>query len=128
MPLPDKHFAAARHRYDGGLIRRHGAALLSSALLVLPLSLLPVNVLAQSAEETPSDTTLTPIVITGGDSALGPDKTIVAKSARTSSKTDTPLLDSPASVSVVTEQELNFSYTAYYGDRRTVMATVRYTC
>ena len=39
-------------------------------------------------------------------SPVGPDATIVAKNSLTSSKTDTPLLDAPASVSVVTEKEL----------------------
>ncbi len=106
MPEPDNNLPATLKRRPGSLIRLRGAALLSGVLFAFPVGLLPASALAQSAEETPDDTTLTPIVITGGESALGPDKTIVAKSARTSSKTDTPLLDSSASVSVVTEQEL----------------------
>lgn len=63
------------------------------------------HALAQSATGGNSTIALDTITITG-ESAVGPDATIVAKGSRTSSKTDTPLLDAPASVSVVTEKEL----------------------
>ena len=61
--------------------------------------------LAQSATGQSADIALDTITISG-DSAVGPDDSIVAKSSRTSSKTDTPLLDAPASISVITEEEL----------------------
>ncbi|MNR78329.1 Ferrichrome-iron receptor precursor [compost metagenome] len=75
--------------------------LLSSCAIVLPL-----QALAQNAEETDAGTMLKPIILQGDGSPVGPDSTIVAKSSRTSSKTDTPILDSAAAVSVVTEKEL----------------------
>lgn len=74
-------------------------ALLSSVAILLPL-----QSLAQTADAT--GTTLAPIVLESGGNGVGPDATIVAKASRSSSKTDTPLLDAPASVSVVTEEEL----------------------
>lgn len=60
------------------------------------------------AQDASSSTTLQPIVISGqGDnSATGPDKTIVAKDTATGTKTDTPIIDVPQAVSVVTQKEL----------------------
>ncbi|WP_245415182.1 TonB-dependent siderophore receptor [Hoeflea marina] len=73
-------------------------ALLSSSSLLAGTA-----VLAQSTETT----TLETITVSGGDETpVGPDATIVAKTSRTASKTSTPLVDTPASVSVVTEKEL----------------------
>lgn len=52
-------------------------------------------------------TKLEAIVVTGkSDRAIGPDETIVATETATGSKTDTPVIDLPASVSVVTQKEL----------------------
>jgi iron complex outermembrane receptor protein len=78
------------------------ALLSSSALLAAP------QALAQTTtDDSAGATVLSPIVVTGErESAVGPDTSIVAKNTRTSSKTDTPVLDAPASVSIVTEQEL----------------------
>jgi iron complex outermembrane receptor protein len=72
-------------------------ALLSSSALLLPAPLM-----AQSAGDNDAATVLKKITVEGaaGDAAL------VAKTSSTSSKTDTPLLDAPASVSVVTEAEM----------------------
>ncbi len=85
--------------------RRKLVALLSSVAVLMPL-----HAFAQSASgtaaEAGSDTTLAPITLTSDGGSVGPDKTIVAKASRTSSKTDTPILDAPASVSVVTEKEM----------------------
>jgi iron complex outermembrane receptor protein len=54
-----------------------------------------------------SDTTqLKTIVVKGGAGATGPDSTIVAKDTATGTKTDTPVIDVPASVSVITQKEL----------------------
>ena len=77
------------------------AMLLSSSAFFVP-----AIAMAQSATDN-SSTVLQTITVEGeGKGAIGPDATIVAKSARTSSKTDTPLLDASASVSVVTQKEL----------------------
>ncbi|WP_188825004.1 TonB-dependent siderophore receptor [Brucella endophytica] len=47
------------------------------------------------------------IVVDGkSDRAGGPDRTIVARNTATGTKTDTPVIDVPASVSVVTQKEL----------------------
>ncbi|WP_037086347.1 TonB-dependent siderophore receptor [Rhizobium sp. CF080] len=54
-----------------------------------------------------STTQLETIVIQGkSDRVLGPDATIVAKDTATGTKTDTPVIDVPASVSVITQKEL----------------------
>lgn len=76
-------------------------ALLSSSAILLASQAFAQNESAAGA------TVLQTITVTeSGDKSIGPDATIVGKSSRTSSKTDTPLLDAPASVSVVTEREL----------------------
>ncbi|RWO82788.1 TonB-dependent siderophore receptor [Mesorhizobium sp.] len=56
----------------------------------------------------PDDATqLETIVVTGkSDRLVGPDQTIVAEDTATATKTDTPIVDVPASVSVVTQKEL----------------------
>lgn len=52
-------------------------------------------------------TQLQTIVIDGkSDRVVGPDRTIVAKDTATGTKTDTPIVDVPASVSVITQKEL----------------------
>ncbi len=77
-------------------------ALLSSSALLAPLP-----ALAQSAGEAGPSTTLETITVYGGgQTAIGPDATIVAKDTSTGSKTATPILDLPSSVSVVTEEEM----------------------
>ncbi|MFB2552034.1 TonB-dependent siderophore receptor [Ensifer soli] len=59
---------------------------------------------AQEGAATPLD----PISVTGGKTgrAVGPDTTVVATRSATGTKTDTPILDTAASVSVVTQKEL----------------------
>ncbi|RWO71133.1 MAG: TonB-dependent siderophore receptor [Mesorhizobium sp.] len=56
----------------------------------------------------PDDATqLETIVVTGkSDRLVGPDQTIVAEDTATGTKTDTPIVNVPASVSVVTQKEL----------------------
>ncbi|MCQ8875535.1 TonB-dependent siderophore receptor [Mesorhizobium sp. LMG17149] len=56
----------------------------------------------------PDDATqLETIVVTSkSDRLVGPDQTIVAEDTATGTKTDTPIVDVPASVSVVTQKEL----------------------
>ncbi|TWF58367.1 TonB-dependent siderophore receptor [Neorhizobium alkalisoli] len=61
------------------------------------------------AQDATSDngTQLETIVLQGkSDRAVGPDSTIVAKDTTVGSKTDTPVVDLPASVSVITQKEL----------------------
>ncbi|MGE7370689.1 TonB-dependent siderophore receptor [Neorhizobium sp. NPDC001467] len=89
---------------------RSGAALvgrsLAAALLSSSALLLASQALAQTADAGGTTTLETIDVTDSGNTGIGPDSTIVAKGSRTSSKTDTPLLDAPASVSVVTQREL----------------------
>ncbi|PZU19038.1 MAG: TonB-dependent siderophore receptor [Shinella sp.] len=59
-----------------------------------------------SAEDS-GTTTLSTIVVEGqGDKGVGPDRTIVARTSATGTKTDTSIVDVPAAVSVVTQKEL----------------------
>ncbi|MCF6123312.1 TonB-dependent siderophore receptor [Mesorhizobium sp. M7A.F.Ca.CA.001.07.2.1] len=62
----------------------------------------------RAQEVSPDDATqLETIVVTGkSDRLVGPDQTIVAEDTATATKTDTPIVDVPASVSVVTQKEL----------------------
>ncbi len=56
---------------------------------------------------TGDETQLEPIVLQGQSGRpLGPDNTIVAEDTATGTKTDTPVIDVPASVSVITQKEL----------------------
>jgi len=74
----------------------------SSALVLFSSSTLTTTIFAQEIS-----TELPTIVLTSKMSrAVGPDRTIVAKDTATGTKTDTPIIDIPASVSVVTEKEL----------------------
>lgn len=75
--------------------------LFSSCAVILPL-----HAHAQEADGAAAGTTLKPITLKADGSPVGPDSSIVAKSTRAASKTDTAVLDAPASVSIVTEQEL----------------------
>lgn len=84
------------------LDRRRLLVLLSSCAVVFPL-----HVHAQDANVSDASATLKPITLKADGSPIGPDSTIVAKSTRTSSKTDTPILDSAAAVSVVTQKEMD---------------------
>ncbi|TRL37800.1 TonB-dependent siderophore receptor [Rhizobium straminoryzae] len=51
------------------------------------------------------ETVLDPVLVQGSGSVEG-NGSVVAKQARTATKTDTPILDVPASVSVVTQKEI----------------------
>ncbi len=77
------------------------------AVALLSTTALLVALPTQSQAEDAGSTALAPITIAGqGNTSGGTDTTIVAKSSRSSSKTDTPLLDAPDSVSVVTAKEM----------------------
>ncbi|RWP86737.1 MAG: TonB-dependent siderophore receptor [Mesorhizobium sp.] len=62
----------------------------------------------RAQEVSPDDATqLETIVVTGkSDRLVGPDQTIVAEDTATGTKTDTPIVNVPASISVVTQKEL----------------------
>ena len=107
----------AGHSPGPGRVGGHGSAhrLRSAAALLLcgtALGLIqPASSFAQDAAqnpvETPATITLDTVVIDGGTgSAVGPDTSIVARDTAVGSKTDTPVLDVPASISVVTQEEI----------------------
>lgn len=92
------------HERSQALLR--GSVLRDAAALVLAC-LLPGAAIAQ--EQSPN--VLENIVVEGqgtgkGDRVIGPDKTIVATESATATKTDTPIIDTPAAVSVVTQKEI----------------------
>lgn len=90
---------------DGGIAGNATKHRLLVALLSGTALLVASQTMAQSDDA--ETTTLAKITVTGkGESADGSDKTIVAKTTRTSSKTSTPVLDAPAAVSVVTAKEM----------------------
>ncbi|QRM57848.1 TonB-dependent siderophore receptor [Sinorhizobium sp. BG8] len=77
----------------------------SSALVTVSLGVAGIS-WAQDAST--SDTTqLQEVVVDGkSDRVVGPDPTIVAKNTATGTKTDTPVIDVPASISIITQKEL----------------------
>jgi iron complex outermembrane receptor protein len=75
---------------------------LVTGVTIAALVALNGNALAQDA----SPTVLKPLVVDGDSSPVGPDTTVVAKETETGTKTDTPIEDIPAAVSVVTQKEL----------------------
>lgn len=86
----------------GGNIARQ-RDLLCSGVAALSLAIAAGDALAQDA----SSTTLDPVVVVGEKGgAIGPDATVVATESATATKTDTPIVDIPASISVVTEKEM----------------------
>ncbi|MGY5810905.1 TonB-dependent siderophore receptor [Rhizobium sp. LEGMi198b] len=92
-------FRASLNCADGRRVTKHLIA--SSALTAVSLALAPAAWAQDSATELPK------IVVVGkSNRAIGPDATIVAKETTTGTKTDTPIIDVPAAVSVVTEKEL----------------------
>ena len=77
----------------------------SSALVTVSLAMTGAGWAQDSSSG--DQTQLKTIVVDGkSDRAVGPDATIVAKGTATGTKTDTPVIDVPASVSVVTQKEL----------------------
>ncbi|RUW57752.1 TonB-dependent siderophore receptor [Mesorhizobium sp. M7A.F.Ca.US.008.03.1.1] len=77
----------------------------SSALIVASFGAVGAG---RTQDVSPDDATqLETIVVTGkSDRVVGPDQTIVANDTAIATKTDTPIVDVPASVSVVTQKEL----------------------
>lgn len=91
--------AALRVMLDGTAIR---------VRVTGPTSVALIDVADEAKAAAGDDATvlLDTVDVQGRVSPIGPDGSIVAKSSATASKTDTPILDAPASVSVVTEKEL----------------------
>jgi iron complex outermembrane receptor protein len=86
---------------------RPRAARLLAAAVCAPVLGLPASALAQQAAGDSTPIQLDAVTLEGqGGKAIGPDGSIVAARSATGSKTDTPILDLPAAVSVVTEEEL----------------------
>ena len=89
----------------GGGVRCRG--LLATTCLVTLLGAHPA--LAQQAATQPQDGTLEPITVSGKGGRVtsgDDDKTVAAKRSSGATKTDTPLIETPRSVSVVTRREL----------------------
>lgn len=77
----------------------------SSALVTVSVGVASIGWAQESG--TNETTKLQTIVVEGKSSrVVGPDPTIVAKDTATGTKTDTPIIDVPASVSVITQKEL----------------------
>lgn len=79
--------------------------LLAGAATLTLLAAADGTIAQDAAQET--STELKPIVVTGKQQRpVGPDATVVATGSATGTKTDTPIIDTPASVSVVTQKEM----------------------
>jgi len=89
-----------RRTEDGATVRRR--AVLAATLVLGHTCLAAGGAVAEEA----GTVELQPITVEGDGDAAGPDATIVGRATLTGTKTDTPVVDVPAAVSIVTEQEL----------------------
>ena len=81
----------------------------STATALVTLFALSGNAFAQdstTSENAGGATQLAPIVVSGQSSGTSDNKTVAAKKSRGATKIDTPLVETPRSVSVVTKKEL----------------------
>ncbi|MDQ1081105.1 TonB-dependent siderophore receptor [Pseudoroseomonas cervicalis] len=87
---------------------RHAAALLCGTALTLSLALLPASAGAQEAAALPAGTVQLPNLTIGAarESATTAVPGFTATTSATASKTDTPLLETPQSVSVITAGQM----------------------
>lgn len=99
-------------------VSRHGRRFLLATTVLC--AALPVWALAQQASGEDGATALTPIKVER-DSPRGPDDGIVAKRSRAGAKTDTPLIETPQAVSVVTRDQMEEQ------GANTVSQALRYT-
>lgn len=67
---------------------------------------LPTHVIAQSTTSEVSATLPTATVVGRGETAQSPGKGFVAKQSSAGTKTDTPIIETPQSISVITQQQL----------------------
>lgn len=93
------------------------SALLASTALSVMAAGFPTSVCAQDG---PQDTVLETITVEG-ESATGPDNSVVAKRSKGASKTDTSLRETPQAVSVVTRNQIEAQ------GANTVSEALRYT-
>lgn len=95
----------ARDFREGGRLRRaNHALLLASTILSAALGSGMAGALAQEADAT--DVTRLERLTVEGEPVRGPDQGVVAKRSASASKTDTPLLETPQAVSVVTRDQM----------------------
>lgn len=80
-------------------------SLVPAIVLLGTTALVPVAGLSQTPGTGANVTALAPIVVQGQD-ASGPGNGVVAQDSTSGSKTDTPVLDLPVAVSVVTEDDI----------------------
>ena len=115
MNLVEKMGMDARMKAGRGISRRRLWLVSSAALVVAGFA---GTARAQDAEATALET----ITVQGGqDKGRGPDQGIVAKRSRSASKTNTPLLETPQAVSVVTRDQMDAQ------GANTVAEALRYT-
>ena len=67
---------------------------------------LPAQVMAQSTTAEVNATLPTATVVGRGETAQSPGKGFVAKQSSAGTKTDTPIIETPQSISVITQQQL----------------------
>ena len=67
---------------------------------------LPAQVMAQSTTAEVNATLPTATVVGRGETAKSPGKGFVAKQSSAGTKTDTPIIETPQSISVITQQQL----------------------
>ncbi len=85
--------------------KRARRLIIGTALTTMSVAMSGVALAQESTAD--SATQLKPIVLQGkGARVIGPDQTIVAEDSAAGTKTDTPIVDIPASVSVVTQKEM----------------------
>lgn len=90
-------------------LERNSFRLGGAATALVTLFALSGNAFAQdsaSATNTIGATQLAPIVVSGQSSGTSDNKTVAAKKSRGATKIDTPLVETPRAVSVVTKKEI----------------------
>ena len=90
-------------------LKRNSFRVGSTVTALVTLFALSGNALAQDStanENTGGATQLAPIVVSGQSSGTSDNKTVAAKKSRGASKIDTPLVETPRAVSVVTKKEI----------------------
>jgi len=94
------------HPFSSPPSARAAAVLAWSGSLILSLS--PMHAFAQAAPDQPAASgTLSPITVEGAaDNALAPVEGYTATSSLSASKTDTPLIETPQSVTVITADQI----------------------
>lgn len=100
MSLPYPAHAPSRR---ASVALRPGVLAVRSALTVVSLAACASLAMAQT---TPTVSSLAPITVQGGGSALDPTTGYVAHESTTATKTDTPVIEIPQSISTITQDQL----------------------